>query len=135
MLFGSHAVQPAVAVPRRDPGRAGRGDRRAGGAAAAAGPATGSGSAGGAGTTTRAGPTTGSGWWRPRSRAGQRPDPQPTGAEALSLRLGDDVRHAKYGEGVIVDIVGQGEKAEARVRFPGLGEKTFLLAWTPLQKV
>ena len=68
-------------------------------------------------------------------RAGQRPDPQPTGAEALSLRLGDDVRHATYGEGVIVDIVGQGEKAEARVRFPGLGEKTFLLAWTPLQKV
>ncbi len=64
-------------------------------------------------------------------RAGQRPDPQPTGAEALSLRLGDDVRHATYGEGVIVDIVGQGEKAEARVRFPGLGEKTFLLAWTP----
>ena len=60
---------------------------------------------------------------------------QPTGAEALSLRLGDDVRHATYGEGVIVDIVGQGEKAEARVRFPGLGEKTFLLAWTPLQKV
>ena len=68
-------------------------------------------------------------------RAGQRPDPRPTGAEALSLRLGDDVRHATYGEGVIVDIVGQGEKAEARVRFPGLGEKTFLLAWTPLQKV
>ena len=68
-------------------------------------------------------------------RAGQRPDPQPTGAEALSLRLGDDVRHATYGEGVIVDIVGQGEKAEARVRFPGLGEKTFLLAWTPLQRV
>ena len=68
-------------------------------------------------------------------RAGQRPDPKPTGAEALSLRLGDDVRHATYGEGVIVDIVGQGEKAEARVRFPGLGEKTFLLAWTPLQKV
>jgi DNA helicase-2/ATP-dependent DNA helicase PcrA len=68
-------------------------------------------------------------------RAGQRPDPRPTGAEALSLRLGDDVRHATYGEGVIVDIVGQGEKAEARVRFPGVGEKTFLLAWTPLQKV
>ena len=68
-------------------------------------------------------------------RAGQHPDPKPTGAEVLSLRLGDDVRHATYGEGVIVDIVGQGEKAEARVRFPGLGEKTFLLAWTPLQKV
>ena len=102
---------------------------------AAAGPATGSGSAGGAGTTTRAGPTTGSGSWRPRSGPVSVRIPKPTGAEALSLRLGDDVRHATYGEGVIVDIVGQGEKAEARVRFPGLGEKTFLLAWTPLQKV
>ena len=94
-----------------------------------------SGSAGGAGTTTRAGPTTGSGWWRPRCGPVSARTRKPTGAEALSLRLGDDVRHATYGEGVIVDIVGQGEKAEARVRFPGLGEKTFLLAWTPLQKV
>jgi DNA helicase-2/ATP-dependent DNA helicase PcrA len=68
-------------------------------------------------------------------RGGQQPDPRPTGAETLSLRLGDDVRHATYGEGVIVDIVGEGERAEARVRFPGLGEKTFLLTWTPLQKL
>jgi DNA helicase-2/ATP-dependent DNA helicase PcrA len=70
--------------------------------------------------------------------AGQRPAPsapRPTGAESLSLRLGDDVRHGTYGEGVIVDIRGEGERAEARVRFPGIGEKTFLLAWTPLEKV
>ena len=69
-------------------------------------------------------------------RAGQGPDgPRRPRPRALALRLGDDVRHATYGEGVIVDITGQGEKAEARVRFPGLGEKTFLLAWTPLEKV
>ena len=70
--------------------------------------------------------------------AGQRPapsGPKPSGAETLSLRLGDDVRHGRYGEGVIVDIRGEGERAEARVRFPGIGEKTFLLAWTPLEKV
>jgi DNA helicase II / ATP-dependent DNA helicase PcrA len=69
-------------------------------------------------------------------RAGQQPDaPQPSRVDALALHLGDDVRHATYGEGVIVDVTGQGERAEARVRFPGLGEKTFLLAWTPLEKV
>ena len=56
-------------------------------------------------------------------------------ADLREYQVGDDVRHATYGEGVIVDIVGEGERAEARVRFPGLGEKTFLLAWTPLQKL
>jgi DNA helicase-2/ATP-dependent DNA helicase PcrA len=59
----------------------------------------------------------------------------PTGAEALGLRVGDDVRHAKYGEGVIVDIQGAGDKAEATVRFPDVGEKIFLLSWTPLEKL
>ena len=58
-----------------------------------------------------------------------------TGAEVLGLRVGDDVRHAKYGEGVILDIRGQGDKAEARVRFPTAGERSFLLAWTPLEKI
>jgi DNA helicase-2/ATP-dependent DNA helicase PcrA len=68
-------------------------------------------------------------------RAGERSQAAPTGAEELALRLGDDVRHATYGEGVVVDLRGSGEKAEARVRFPDLGEKTFLLAWTPLERV
>ncbi len=87
-------------------------------------------------TTTRLGSSTGSGWSRRRcGRAGPRRPAAPTGAETLGLRLGDDVRHGKFGEGVIVDIAGQGEKAEALVRFPRLGEKTFLLAWTPLEKV
>ena len=57
------------------------------------------------------------------------------GAEVLGLRVGDDVRHAKWGEGVIIDIEGQGEKAEATVRFPDVGEKRLLLSWAPLQKV
>jgi ATP-dependent DNA helicase UvrD/PcrA len=65
-------------------------------------------------------------------RAGQA---APTRADQLPLRLGDDVRHATYGEGVIVDLRGSGEKAEVRVRFPDLGEKTFLLAWTPLERL
>ncbi|MGE0880856.1 MAG: DNA helicase PcrA [Acidimicrobiia bacterium] len=58
-----------------------------------------------------------------------------TGAESIGLRVGDDVRHNKFGDGVIIDISGQGDKAEARIRFRDAGEKTLLLAWSPLQKI
>jgi DNA helicase-2/ATP-dependent DNA helicase PcrA len=61
--------------------------------------------------------------------------PVPSGAEALGLRVGDDVRHAKWGDGVILDIEGQGDKAEATVRFPDVGEKRLLLSWAPLEKL
>jgi DNA helicase-2/ATP-dependent DNA helicase PcrA len=64
--------------------------------------------------------------------------PEPIGAAALGLRVGDDVRHPKYGEGVILEIKGQGDKAEAFIRFPSQGEKGekwFLLSWAPLEKV
>jgi DNA helicase II / ATP-dependent DNA helicase PcrA len=57
-----------------------------------------------------------------------------TGAEGLSLRVGEDVVHAKWGEGVVLEVIGSGDKAEAVVRFPGLGEKRLLLAWTPLKR-
>ncbi len=63
-----------------------------------------------------------------------RPPPS-TGAETLGLRVGDDVRHRKWGEGVVLDLSGEGDKAEALVRFPGVGEKRLLLCWTPLEKV
>ncbi len=61
--------------------------------------------------------------------------PSPSGAEALGLRVGDDVLHAKWGEGVILDIDGVGDKAEATVHFADVGEKRLLLSWAPLQKV
>jgi DNA helicase-2/ATP-dependent DNA helicase PcrA len=61
--------------------------------------------------------------------------PVPSGAEQLGLRVGDDVRHNKWGEGVILDIRGSGDKAEATVRFPDVGEKQLLLSWAPLEKI
>jgi DNA helicase-2/ATP-dependent DNA helicase PcrA len=68
--------------------------------------------------------------------AGRHPNPPtPTGADAIGLRTGDDVSHAKFGEGVIIAIRGSGDKAEATVRFRGVGEKTLLLAWSPLTKL
>jgi len=68
----------------------------------------------------------------------RRDNEQPTGArgaEELGLRVGDDVHHDKFGDGVIVDITGSGDKAEARVRFRDVGEKTLLLSWAPLARV
>ncbi len=61
--------------------------------------------------------------------------PSPSGADQLGLRVGDDVRHAKFGEGVILRMRGEGDKTEATVRFPDVGEKTLLLSWAPLEKL
>jgi DNA helicase-2/ATP-dependent DNA helicase PcrA len=66
---------------------------------------------------------------------GQKANVSSTGAEALGLRIGDDVRHGKFGEGVILFIEGQGDKAEAVVRFREAGERRLLLAWSPLEKL
>jgi DNA helicase-2/ATP-dependent DNA helicase PcrA len=57
------------------------------------------------------------------------------GAQLSGLRVGDDVGHDTFGEGVIIDLVGEGEKAEAVIRFRDVGEKRLLLAWAPLQKL
>ena len=57
-----------------------------------------------------------------------------TGAEALGLQAGDDIVHTRYGEGRIVELMGAGDKTEAIVRFVAVGEKRFLLAFTPLKK-
>jgi DNA helicase-2/ATP-dependent DNA helicase PcrA len=35
---------------------------------------------------------------------------------------------------VIIEIIGEGEKAEAVIRFPSIGEKRLLLAWAPLKR-
>lgn len=59
--------------------------------------------------------------------------PEPSGADRLGLKVGDDVRHGKFGEGVILALEGAGDKAEAVVRFPSVGEKRLLLAWAPLE--
>ncbi len=61
--------------------------------------------------------------------------PEPSGADALGLKVGDDVAHKTFGEGVIIHIEGAGDKTEAAVHFAGVGEKRLLLAWAPLEKL
>jgi DNA helicase-2/ATP-dependent DNA helicase PcrA len=68
-------------------------------------------------------------------RAGRGDTPAKTkGAEALGLRVGEAVVHESWGEGIVIDIVGAGDRAEVVIRFPGLGEKRLLLAWAPLKR-
>ncbi len=57
------------------------------------------------------------------------------GADQIGLHVGDDVSHERFGEGVILDIEGSGDKAEAIVRFRDVGEKRLLLVWAPLTRV
>jgi len=77
-------------------------------------------------------------------RAGQRPTvtgggtgtgPAKHGAEAMGIRVGDDVVHASFGEGVVLHLDGEGDKAEIVIRFPTVGEKRLLLSWAPLKKI
>jgi DNA helicase-2/ATP-dependent DNA helicase PcrA len=57
-----------------------------------------------------------------------------TGAPGGSaLRLGSRVRHAKFGEGVVLNIEGQGEHARVQVNFHGTGAKWLVLAYANLQ--
>jgi DNA helicase-2/ATP-dependent DNA helicase PcrA len=56
-------------------------------------------------------------------------------ARLPGLRVGDDVGHDTFGEGVVLDVIGEGDKAEAVIRFRDVGEKRLLLAWAPLQKL
>ena len=77
-------------------------------------------------------------WCRLRSATRRPSAAAPIGSArrgAIGLRIGDDVEHDKFGEGVILDLIGDGDKAEAVVNFRGVGEKRLLLAWAPLRKV
>ena len=68
--------------------------------------------------------------------AGQRnKQPSPSNSQLIGLRLGDDVEHPAFGEGVIIDIRGQDDKAEATIRFRDAGTKHLSLAWAPLKKL
>jgi len=61
--------------------------------------------------------------------------PTPSNSQLIGLRLGDDVEHPAFGEGVIIDIRGHDDKAEATIRFREAGTKHLSLAWAPLKKL
>ncbi|MFW5933936.1 MAG: UvrD-helicase domain-containing protein [Actinomycetota bacterium] len=51
------------------------------------------------------------------------------------FRVGDTVMHTRFGSGVVRELEGEGERAEATVEFDDEGVKHLILAYAPLVKV
>ncbi len=81
----------------------------------------------------------GGGWNRGSSPAPAAPKPKPAASvravqqQESGLRLGQRVRHAKFGEGVVVNIEGQGARTEVMVNFEKVGSKRLNLAYAKLE--
>jgi DNA helicase-2/ATP-dependent DNA helicase PcrA len=53
----------------------------------------------------------------------------------LGLVAGDRVRHPKWGEGCIENIVGAGGDGLVTIDFPNVGQKMLMLKYAPLEKI
>jgi DNA helicase II / ATP-dependent DNA helicase PcrA len=53
----------------------------------------------------------------------------------LGLEAGDRVRHPKWGEGCIDNIVGAGGDGLVTIDFPNVGQKMLMLKYAPLEKI
>ena len=56
-------------------------------------------------------------------------------SEAGGLRLGQHVRHQKFGDGVVTNCEGQGSNARVQVNFSTAGSKWLVLAYANLENV
>jgi DNA helicase II / ATP-dependent DNA helicase PcrA len=54
---------------------------------------------------------------------------------AMELQTGDRVRHPKWGEGMIQDLVGAGGDGLITIDFPNVGQKILMLKYAPLEKI
>ncbi len=75
---------------------------------------------------------------RGESRSRQRGDglwktPPLTEALGGGMRLGTRVRHGKFGEGVVLNIEGQGPHARVQVNFEQQGSKWLMLQYANLE--
>jgi len=59
----------------------------------------------------------------------------PVQQESNGLRLGQRVQHAKFGEGVVLDVEGQGAQARVHVNFDAQGAKWLMSAYANLQPI
>jgi DNA helicase-2/ATP-dependent DNA helicase PcrA len=65
---------------------------------------------------------------------GTAPPVRSTGAEKLSLVVGERVVHDRFGEGVVLRVEGEGSHSRAAVNFDEHGTKQLVLAMTPLHR-
>ena len=54
---------------------------------------------------------------------------------AGGVRLGTRVRHGKFGEGVVLNLEGQGPHARVHVNFENQGAKWLMLSYAQLELV
>ncbi len=70
------------------------------------------------------------------TRASSPAMPSPTGdasARGPTWRIGQSVRHAKFGLGIIIDAEGRGDDARVQVNFPDTGVKWLALEYAKLE--
>ncbi len=53
----------------------------------------------------------------------------------FGFRIGQGVAHGKYGEGVILQMEGSGDRAKVEVNFPGVGAKWLMVGYANLQAI
>ncbi len=70
-------------------------------------------------------------WNRPTPAPARRPILEESPIPGISL--GSQVRHAKFGEGVVLNYEGQGEHARVQVNFTAAGNKWLVAAYANLQ--
>jgi DNA helicase-2/ATP-dependent DNA helicase PcrA len=51
----------------------------------------------------------------------------------LDLKVGDCVRHPKWGKGLVSNVEGAGGDGLLTISFPNVGEKIVMLKYAPLQ--
>lgn len=61
--------------------------------------------------------------------------PAPSKGGKSSIALGDNVRHSKFGEGVVVSVSGFGDDMQISVAFPNIGIKKLMWKYAPLTKL
>jgi DNA helicase II / ATP-dependent DNA helicase PcrA len=65
-----------------------------------------------------------------RSGPSLQEEPSPTG-----MKLGQRVRHGRFGDGVVLRLDGQGQGAQVEVNFERLGRKVLMLAYANLEPI
>jgi DNA helicase-2/ATP-dependent DNA helicase PcrA len=56
-------------------------------------------------------------------------------ATPAALKLGQHVRHAKFGEGVVTSYEGQGSNARVQVNFNRAGPKWLVVGYANLERI